>query len=53
MLLLVFRFSSVKFIQMRKIILENGDVLLALAELQNRQIEFENETNKKFDEILK
>lgn len=31
-----------KFIQMRKFILENGDVLLALARLQNRQIEFEN-----------
>ena len=42
-----------KFIQMRKFIMENGDVLLALAKLQNRQIEFENETNKKFDEILK
>ena len=42
-----------KFIQMRKFILENGDALLALAKLQNRQIEFENETNKKFDEILK
>ena len=42
-----------KFIQMRRFVLENGDVLLALAKLQNRQIEFENETNKKFDEILK
>ena len=42
-----------KFIQMRKFILENGDVLLALARLQNRQIEFDNETNRKFDEILK
>ena len=42
-----------RFIQMRKFILENGDVLLALAKLQNRQIEFENETNKRFDEILK
>ena len=42
-----------KFIQMRKFILENGDVLLALARLQNRQIEFENETNRKFDDILK
>jgi len=42
-----------KFIQMRKFILENGDVLLALAKLQNRQIEFENETNRKFDEVLK
>ena len=37
----------------RKFILENGEVLLALAKLQNRQIEFENETNKRFDEILK
>ena len=27
-----------KFIQMRKFILENGDVLLALARLQNKQI---------------
>jgi hypothetical protein len=42
-----------KFVQMRKFIMENGDVLLALAKLQNRQIEFENETNRKFDEILK
>ena len=42
-----------KFIEMRKFILENGDVLLALAKLQNRQIEFEIKTNKKFDEILK
>lgn len=42
-----------KFIQMRKFILENGDVLLALARLQNRQIEFEIKTDKRFDEILK
>lgn len=42
-----------KFVQMRKFIMENGDVLLALAKLQNRQLEFENETNRKFDEILK
>ena len=42
-----------KFIQMRKFILENGDVLLALAKLQNRQIEFEIKTDKRFDEILK
>ena len=42
-----------KFVQMRRFIMENGSVLLALAKLQNRQIEFENETNKKFDEILK
>ena len=42
-----------KFIQMRKFIIENGDTLFTLAKLQNRQIEFENETNNKFDEILK
>ena len=41
-----------KFVQMRKFILENGDTLLALAKLQNRQLEFENKTNQKFDEIL-
>lgn len=41
-----------KFVQMRKFIMENGDVLLALAKLQNRQIEFENETNKKFETMF-
>ena len=41
-----------KFIQMKKFILENGDTLLALARLQNRQLEFEKETNNRFDEIL-
>ena len=41
------------FIQMRHFIVENGDVLLKLAQLQNRQINFEIETNKRFDEILK
>lgn len=42
-----------KFIQMRKFILENGDVLLALAKLQNRQLEFEDETNHKFEQVFK
>ena len=42
-----------KFIQMRRFILENGDVLLALAKLQNRQLEFENETNHKFEQVFK
>lgn len=42
-----------KFIQMRKFILGNGDVLLALAKLQNRQLEYENETNRKFEQIFK
>lgn len=41
------------FVQMRHFIMENGDVLLKLAQLQNRQINFEIETNKRFDEILK
>ena len=40
------------FIQMRHFIAENGDVLLKLAQLQNRQINFEIKTNKRFDEIL-
>ena len=40
------------FIQMRHFIAENGDVLLKLTQLQNRQINFEIETNKRFDEIL-
>ena len=41
------------FIAMRKFIAANGDVLLKLAQLQNRQITFETETNKRFDEIIK
>ena len=42
-----------KFVQMRKFILENGDILLNLAKLQNKQLEFENETNKKFEEVFR
>ena len=42
-----------KFVQMRKFIIENGDILLSLARLQNRQLEFENETNQKFESIIK
>lgn len=42
-----------KFIQMRKFILENGDILLALGKLQNRQLEFENETNRKFEQVFR
>ena len=41
------------FIQMRKFIIENGDIVTALAKVQNRQFSFELETNKQFDEILK
>ena len=40
------------FIAMRKFILENGDTLLTLAKIQNRQLEFENKTNRRFDEIM-
>ena len=41
------------FISMRKFILENSDTLLELARLQNRQINFEIKTNKRFDEVIK
>ena len=41
------------FIQMRKFIIENGEAMLTLAKLQNRQLEFENVTNQRFDEIIK
>ena len=41
-----------KFVQMRRLIIENKDTVLAIARIQNRQITFEEETNKKFDEIL-
>ena len=41
-----------RFIQMRKFIIENGDMMAALAKLQDRQIEFESETNKRFEMIL-
>ena len=41
------------FVQMRKFILENEDLFLAIAKLQNRQLEFENETNKRINDILK
>ena len=42
-----------QFVQMRKFIVENNDVLLALAKVQNRQLEFENDMNKRIDEILR
>ena len=41
------------FVAMRRFIMQNGDFLLKLAQLQNRQIIFENETNKRFDEVIK
>jgi len=41
-----------KFIEMRKFILENNDILLSLAKLQNRQLEYENETNQRFEQAF-
>ena len=41
-----------KFIEMRKFILENRDILLSLAKLQNRQLEYENETNQRFEQVF-
>lgn len=41
-----------KFIEMRKFILENSDILLSLAKLQNRQLEYENETNHRFEQVF-
>lgn len=40
------------FVSMRRFILENGDVIKRVAELQSRQIAFENETAKKFDALF-
>lgn len=42
-----------QFVAMRKFIVENSDILLSIAKIQNRQLEFENETNIKFDKVLK
>ena len=40
------------FVSMRRFILENGDVIKRVAELQSRQIAFENETARKFDALF-
>ena len=40
------------FVSMKRFILENGDVIRRVAELQSRQIAFENETAKKFDALF-
>ncbi len=40
------------FVSMRRLILENGDIIKKVAELQSRQIAFENETVKKFDALF-
>ena len=41
------------FNAMRRFIIKNEDTLLGLAKLQNRQIAFEIETNKRFDQVIK
>ena len=40
------------FVSMRRFILENGDVIKRVAELQCRQISFENDTAKKFETLF-
>ena len=40
------------FVSMRRFIHENGDVIKRVAELQSRQIAFENETAKKFETLF-
>jgi len=40
------------FVSMRRFILENGDLIKRVAELQSRQIAFENETARKFDALF-
>ena len=41
------------FVAMRHFIIQNGDILLKLAQLQNRQISFEIETKNSFRDVLK
>ena len=40
------------FVSMRRFVLENGDLIKRVAELQSRQIAFENETARKFDALF-
>ena len=40
------------FVSMWRFILENGDLIKRVAELQSRQISFENETALKFDALF-
>jgi hypothetical protein len=40
------------FVSMRRFILENGDLIKRVAELQSRQIAFENETARKFHALF-
>lgn len=42
-----------QFVEMRHFLLSNGHLLESLATIQNRQLKFEDETNKKFDLVFK
>ena len=42
-----------KFVEMRNFFIQNQDVLLTLARIQNKQIELEITTDKRFDEVFK
>ena len=44
---------SRKFVEMRKTLLANSDLLLMATETKKELLEFENETNKRFDEIYR
>ena len=44
---------SRKFVEMRKTLLANSDLLLMATETRKDLLEFENETNRKFDELYR
>ena len=44
---------SRKFVEMRKALLANSDLLFLATETKKELLEFENETNKRFDEIYR
>ena len=44
---------SRKFVEMRKVLLANSDLLLMATETKKELLEFENTTNKKFDELYR
>jgi len=42
-----------KFVEMRKTLIENSNLILMATETKRELLEFENETNKRFDEIYR
>ena len=44
---------SRKFVEMRKTLIENSNLILMATETKKELLEFENETNKRFDEIYR